>query len=640
MLLLLCCAFSSQVAGQQFYACTNFGTLKQVTINPDGTATIRDVFGCGNGSFWSIAITGNTIYYSTSGGDLYSGDLTGGNNPAISNCVFITSGVYGNSLTVNDKGIIYSASGNLLYSIDPANPSPTLLASMPFSAAGDLMFYEKELYMAAYEGIVKIPLSDPSTATLYIPIPNQAIYAMTTTSVKNGPNKVYALTAGGNGTNILDLDMVNKTVKGIVGTVPFVAYDAGSNVEAGVIPTIVIEGIDVTQECDVYNKGRAQVNTTASLSQYTYTVNGISNTTGIFDNLAPGDYHVDITSNGNEAPKSAPFTVPDYSLAYPTLAVSQINPICDIKGQLTPDAGAANASYNIKLGNNIYPLGHVFTGLDAGAYHFTILKLNGCLAFEKDYTLVQETCPPIIINNVIVVPECNIYGDASVTILTQPHPDNYTYTFKGVTNTTGVFNFVTPGTFTLTITSSGGDTKEQQVVVPDYTLNKPGISVNVKNAVCTLLGQVKFTITGNGQGATEIRNGADKYKFGENITGLNPGINHFTVFNQAGCIVDEIDVTIGQDECRPVNFPNTFTPNGDGINEIFRPNQDSAPTNYKLEVFNRWGQRLFMSLSPYIGWDGTYNGKPAPVGVYYWIANYTSIDEKRSVQTGHVTLIR
>ncbi|HMG09961.1 MAG TPA: gliding motility-associated C-terminal domain-containing protein, partial [Mucilaginibacter sp.] len=310
------------------------------------------------------------------------------------------------------------------------------------------------------------------------------------------------------------------------------------------------------------------------------------------------------------------------------------------KGSIKLDAGLANTTYSIKYNNQIFTFDHTFTGLIAGNYHFIILNQNGCIADEKDYTLQQDNCPPITINKVQIQAECNAYGQASVKVITQDHPDTYTYTLNNVSNNTGVFNFLMPGTYTLIINSSGGDQKEQQVVVPDFTLDKPALTYKVKAAVCTLLGEIKFSINGDGKGAAKVKHSIDVFSIDQTIKGLYQGINHFTILNQQDCILDEIDIDITQDKCEPVVFPNTFTPNGDGINDIFRPNQESNPLNFKLVIYNRWGNRLFQSQSIYNGWDGTAKGNQAPFGVYYWIATYNMPDGKSSRQNGTVTLIR
>ncbi|MDB5140222.1 MAG: hypothetical protein JWR12_2138 [Mucilaginibacter sp.] len=406
-------------------------------------------------------------------------------------------------------------------------------------------------------------------------------------------------------------------------------------------PPIQIDSVKLKQECEVFNQGQANIFVTSLGSQYNYTLNtGQSDTTGVFDNLVPGNYTVTITTTGNQAPSSVSFTVPDFTINNPVITISSISPICIKTGQIKLDAGTADAQFQIKYGNDVFGFDHTFTGLSAGTYHFTILSLKGCVIDERDYSLKQDSCPPIIISNLQIEPECDIFGKASVTAVTQTHTADYTYTFNGIVNTTGVFDNLRPGAYNLLIASSNGNDLNMLVTVPDFTLNKPNVIYTVKNAVCTLPGKIVFSVAGDAPNDIQVKHEKDIYALGQTITGLSPGLNHFDFFNKQGCIVDTLDVNILQDECNPVVFPNTFTPNGDNINDIFRANQDSNPIEFKLLVFTRWGALVFQSKSTFIGWDGNYNGKPAAVGVYYWVADYIMGDGIKRNQSGYVTLIR
>jgi len=84
-----------------------------------------------------------------------------------------------------------------------------------------------------------------------------------------------------------------------------------------------------------------------------------------------------------------------------------------------------------------------------------------------------------------------------------------------------------------------------------------------------------------------------------------------------------------------------FTPNGDGVNDRWTiPHAGEYGDRIEVQVFNRWGQRLFYSKG-YGGsneWDGTYKGKPVPVATYYYII--TLDDGKTEPFTGTVTIIR
>ncbi len=89
--------------------------------------------------------------------------------------------------------------------------------------------------------------------------------------------------------------------------------------------------------------------------------------------------------------------------------------------------------------------------------------------------------------------------------------------------------------------------------------------------------------------------------------------------------------------------PNTFTPDGDNLNNNFTPVLFSGfdPQSYTLTIFDRWGEILFVSHDTTIGWDGTYGNNPCLVGVYTWTIQVTdTVDKKVKNLHGHVNLIR
>jgi len=116
-----------------------------------------------------------------------------------------------------------------------------------------------------------------------------------------------------------------------------------------------------------------------------------------------------------------------------------------------------------------------------------------------------------------------------------------------------------------------------------------------------------------------------------------------------GCVNTQT-MNIIADGCCTMLFPNAFTPNGDGNNDVFQPspsNSNAVQTGWggyhrfhMFRVVDRWGHTLFESANSVDAkWDGTFNGVPQDMGVYYWYVKYDcngkSIEEK-----GDVTLIR
>ncbi|QHL86141.1 T9SS type B sorting domain-containing protein [Nibribacter ruber] len=86
-------------------------------------------------------------------------------------------------------------------------------------------------------------------------------------------------------------------------------------------------------------------------------------------------------------------------------------------------------------------------------------------------------------------------------------------------------------------------------------------------------------------------------------------------------------------------FPSAFTPNNDGLNDTFRAIGKFAST-FTLQVLNRWGQVIFESKDFTKGWDGTYQGKPAPAGTYLYRFEATDVNGQRLTKSGPVTLVR
>ncbi|HMN91352.1 MAG TPA: gliding motility-associated C-terminal domain-containing protein [Saprospiraceae bacterium] len=86
-------------------------------------------------------------------------------------------------------------------------------------------------------------------------------------------------------------------------------------------------------------------------------------------------------------------------------------------------------------------------------------------------------------------------------------------------------------------------------------------------------------------------------------------------------------------------IPDAFTPNNDGINDVFRVRGNNIDDLY-VAIFNRWGQRVFESRTPGEGWDGTFRGVPLPPDVYGYYVELRCFDGRIFFRKGNVLLIR
>ncbi len=119
---------------------------------------------------------------------------------------------------------------------------------------------------------------------------------------------------------------------------------------------------------------------------------------------------------------------------------------------------------------------------------------------------------------------------------------------------------------------------------------------------------------------------------------LNSYKMKLVIFNSGGC-KDSAESILCFRDTIVVFIPNTFTPDGDGINEVFLP-VVSGSKRYEMIIYNRWGQILFETKTPGQGWDGTSNGKPAPEGVYAYKVVFKGKKTFSQTQNGSITLLR
>jgi gliding motility-associated-like protein len=111
-----------------------------------------------------------------------------------------------------------------------------------------------------------------------------------------------------------------------------------------------------------------------------------------------------------------------------------------------------------------------------------------------------------------------------------------------------------------------------------------------------------------------------------------------TVTDPFGCVASN-SVELDPGTCCTVNFPNAFSPDGDRHNDLFKPIFAGYHRFHIFRVANRWGQTVYESTNDKMQWDGTFNGVPQDVGVYYYYIKF-DCGGNTMEQTGDVTLIR
>ena len=372
-------------------------------------------------------------------------------------------------------------------------------------------------------------------------------------------------------------------------------------------------------------------------------------TTQDLNNLPPGQYIVAIT-DANNCVSAAQITVTQPTAAL-TANITQLPVTCYgyNDGQLTAVASGGTGPYSY-LWSPTGQTGSVINSLSPGAYLVTITDANGCTATAND---VLATPPPFIASfmvsdNVVCLPSTVSFTNTSVGSFSTA-----LWTFSnGTTYSSNQFNvnFNTLGCVdvTLLITNSNG-------CAADTTIT---------NAVCVVPGPTAAFTTVSPEidfptGELEFINNSQNYsgsvwQFGDGASSTLDNPIHFypastidqynvmlVVYDVNGCTDTAYSVVESNDFVR-LTVPNAFTPNGDGLNDLFTPiisNSDQVKY-YVFEVYNRWGELVFQSNKPGEGWDGKYKGKLVQFGTYNWKVSYDVPDSDSMNANGHVTLVK
>jgi gliding motility-associated-like protein len=379
-------------------------------------------------------------------------------------------------------------------------------------------------------------------------------------------------------------------------------------------------------------------------------------------NLGTGTYTLVVTdtiSGGIGAPTISCIDSQSIVITEPLLLVvsrdSFDNPSCSnsADGTLytTTVGGTPNYTYNW---DNSATTGDL-TGLIAGDYTVTVTDANGCTAIGGPYTLVAATSLSVNITTITGDLDCDLQPIGALNAVAIGG-GNLTYTWSNST-TDSTATGLAAGTYTVTVTDANGctDTASQSINAPiipnlDAFVSVTGmtsVSVPLNTAVTISAGSSSFNynwtsivdpVTGNANIANSTLS----------TTTVNPDpagdfayiVTASATTNTTTCsVTDTVWVTVEEPY---QGIPTIFTPDGDGINDTFRPVMLADDEVITFRVYNRWGQEVYNGDEAHgNGWDGTFKGVPQPTEVYIYVIVYqkASNPEPRNTK-GQFTLMR
>jgi len=357
-----------------------------------------------------------------------------------------------------------------------------------------------------------------------------------------------------------------------------------------------------------------------------YTLNGVSNGTGIFTNIESGiEYIWTITDANNCQVLTGKIGLCLNPLDL--VLIDKVNVLCfnGNTGSIKVEASGGDAPYEYKLNNSPYQVSGTFNSLIAGAYTVSVRDAKGKTSIIP-VTITQPTLLTVttIQTNIL----CQGQTTGSATALAQGGTSPYSYSWNTLpVKTTVTATGLTAGTYSVIVTDANGCTATAQVtIVASNSLPAAAFTFSPSGLYTYTFVNASLNATsylwdfGDGQAST-IANPVHVYSAAGTYT------VKLTAANDCGTDIEIQVLTVPE-----LEFFNGFSPNGDGVNDNWNiPVLNYYPVNTVL-IINRWGSEVWKGINydnKTVVWTGkNMNDEDMPDGTYYYIINYNNTEKR------------
>lgn len=380
------------------------------------------------------------------------------------------------------------------------------------------------------------------------------------------------------------------------------------------------------------SNGSIELIVTGGTPGYSYSWSPNVSTTSRADNLPTGTYSITITDAGG-CSQIATIMLPNINAPIIT-PVTSTNISCfnGNNGSIstTVSGGTPAYTYSWSPSGGDQPDA---TNLSAGIYTLTVTDQAGCTA-QYIHTLTQPASAPSATFTVADA-TCN-ENNGSIQLTPSGGTPPYQYSWTPSSGASGPSaTTLSPGNYSIQVT----DANNCVFTTPVLSINNQGsvdpLNLGKDTILCfdeTLL----LSPPGNYRAFT-WQDGSSQPTY----LVTRPGTYSLIVESPDGCeTTDEIIVTINP-ACNNIYFPTAFTPNNDGLNDLFGPVGNlSGLSQYQFYIYNRWGERIFFTTDPYKKWDGRVKGTTTSSTVYTWFARFSFNGYPVETRKGTILLIR
>ncbi len=408
--------------------------------------------------------------------------------------------------------------------------------------------------------------------------------------------------------------------------------NATATLTAPICCTIQATAAVVPPTCGLNNASITVTVSTSGISPYTYSIDGITyQASNTFNNVASGNYNA-IAKDANACADTAAVVVPvSTNSLNVTTTPTDITCFGANDGTITTTIVGGNIPYGY-VWNNTLTTSSIQT-LSAGNYSVTVTDASGCTGTASG-SVTEPALLTVSLGNDTTLCE------GLLVMLSAPN-GFATYLWSTAEATQNIVPLAT-GAYSVTVTDNNNCTASDAVNVnfvpmPLVDLGDDKIAYEGEH-----IGIFASINLGNATGGTynwmpdTLLSCADC----QNTVALAiDTITYILIYtDNYGCSASD-DIVVNVLPVGDIFWPNAFTPNGDGNNDIFLP-FGIGVKQINWQMFNRWGEKVFESNNFFFGCDGTYKAQPLPTGVYVYNAKLVMMNNKERKYKGSVTLIR
>jgi gliding motility-associated-like protein len=391
------------------------------------------------------------------------------------------------------------------------------------------------------------------------------------------------------------------------------------------------------------NNGSAQISASGGTGSFLYQIQpgNITTSSGIFNALGANNYTITATDINGCSVSTLFSLMQPQQLLINAVVTKETGCVPNNTGSISVYAAGGSGALSYSVGG-VFGVSPTFNNLIAAPYVVVVKDANGCTVSSA--TVVNQTPSPgfTFVNHEDLL--CHSDNTGSLQAYATGPAQIINYNLQPGNRDTLIPSFVNlpAANYVVTVTDVNGCTSTTNInVLNPEALSFSQFDVIHPNCADAQSGQILSEVVG-GTGNIEytLWPGSQTNSFGD-YTLLNPKLYTIVAKDANGCSISRLETLVQENCCDNIFVPNAFSPNNDALNDEFRMVNAYGIDLKKFVVMNRWGNVVFESTNPQIGWNGRHDGELCEVGNYYYLIQYVCPETKKEyLLKGDLMLMR